>query len=135
MWLGDLPSPSINFPCGREKFRQLPSTSIRPESFPSTFRQLLYISVRPVDLPSTSIHFSLCQKTICPLSVHSGILQSASVKFPHKCTQETFRQLPLIFRAAGTPFFNCHQVSMRPGDLPSTCVNFLFGRETFCQLP
>ena len=31
-------------------------------------------------------------------------------------------------------FVNFHQLSMQPGELPLTSVNFLCGRETFCQL-
>ena len=37
MWLGDLLSTSINFPCRQETVRHLPQCSVCPEDLPSNF--------------------------------------------------------------------------------------------------
>ena len=153
MGQGDLPSTSVNILCGRETFRQRSSTfheagrpfiSIprRRENFhqlPSTFRP----SRRP------SVNF-------CEITVRQGNLLSTFVNFP--CGREAFRQfsvnflsgrenfrhLPPRFRLSGRTSIIFCQLSMWPGDLPSTyinfravkipSVNFLCGQETFRQL-
>ena len=134
MWLGDLLT-FVYFSCDQTTFRQLLSTfraarrpfvnlhqhSVRLDELLSrctvnspcgqyTFRQLPSTSVRLGDLPSTS-HFS-------HIFVQPG----------------TLRQLPLTFGVAARPFVNFRQLSMWPGDLLSTSVNFHCGQYTFREL-
>ena len=81
---------SVNFLCGRQTFINFHQLPFDWESF----RQL----------PSTFVWL--------------GDLLSTSVNFP--CIQETFRLLPSTFCAAVRTFLNFHQLSVQPGDFPST---------------
>ena len=137
--------PSVQFPCGREEFRQLLlifRSSRKPVIFcqlsvgQDTFCQLISTSVvvgklsvnfcrpfvRQGDLPSTSVNFPCGRQTF-----HH--LLSTSDNFP--CSQETFRHLLVLqvdlastFRADWRLSINFCQISVQPEDLTST----------FCQL-
>ena len=57
-------------------------------------------------------------------------------------SQETFSQIPSTFHAAknSSVHLPCgrkslHQLSVLPGEIPSTSSNFPSGIETFCELP
>ena len=134
VWLGDLPSVSVNFPCGQEN---LPSTSINFLCSWETF----YHFPLTIHAPCTPPVFFL-QHTL-----RSEDLLSISVNFP--CSRDIFRQLPFNFRAASGRYKNfpcgCKTlshfqsnfcaagrtsvkfcpISMLPRDLPSSFVDFL----------
>ena len=106
MWLRDLPSTSVNFPCDQETFCKRSST---------------FLSAK-----RSSVN-------ICLLSVWPGDFPSTYINFP--CHGETLRQLPSTLDGARRPSANLRKLSVYPGDLLSTAVNFLCGWETFHQLP
>ena len=60
MWLGDLPSTSINFPCGWKIYLNFPC------EWHNTFNFRLH-SVRLVDLPSTSVNIPWHWENFCQL--------------------------------------------------------------------
>ena len=121
------PSTSISFPCGRETIHQLQSTfrAVENRSLSSinflcgreTFRHLLSNFSAARNLPSTLVNLLAARR-------HS----STSVNF--LCSQKTFRQIfkqprdllsaSINFSLAREIFVNFHQLSVRPGDLPST---------------
>ena len=140
-------------PCGWETFCQLASTFCVAVIPSVHFRQLY---VPPGDLASTSVLFCAFRRP----SVNFRVAMRPSVYFRQLSVQprdflsafcaivapsvklsqlpmrlETFCQLPSIFHSAGGPSVSIRQLSVRPRDLPSTSVNFLYGWETFCQLP
>ena len=91
MWLGEIPSDSVIFPCDRKSFQQLPAILSVPKRLSVNFNQL---SVRPGELLSTF------HATWRP-----------SVNFP--CGRETFRQLLSTFRAARQLSVNLRRLFMR----------------------
>ena len=107
---GDLPSNSINFPCGQEILRQLLSTFHTDWRTSANYHQL---SVQPGDLPST-------------------FLATGRLFVNFLCGLKTFRQLSVV---VGSPSINFSQLSVQPGDLLSTSVNFQCGQDNYCQLP
>ena len=122
MQLGDIPSTSVNFPCGRETFRQHPST-VRAAGRPlSTFHAAVGLLLTSSNFPCDSGIFCELTSIFCTagrlsdnvhqISVHPGDALSTSINF--KCSLDTFCQL-----------------SMLPGDLPLTSVKFLHGWEAF----
>lgn len=126
----DIPSTSVNFPCGWETFIRHLSTF---RSARRTCNNSSQISVQLGDLLSTSVHFL--------------------------CGQETYHQLPLVFHVAGKLFVSFHLLSVLPGELPSAfyagrrtaiglhqisvplgdfpsiSLNILCSREIFCYIP
>ena len=126
-------------------FRQLSSTFCAARRFPST-------PVVPGDFLSTSVNIPCCLKMFrelpspfhaagwtfvnfhCDREIFRQILSTfstargPSVKF--LCFQENFRQLPSPFRLDGRTSVNFRQLSMQPGELLSTSVNFCVARIT-----
>ena len=115
---------SVNFPCGRENFRQVLAGRI--------FVSLRQISVKLDDIPSTSVYFPCCWETFrkLPSTFRTSRSPSANsinflysrgtsitfVNFP--CGRETFRQLPSNFCAARRLSMNFLQFSVMPADFP-----------------
>ena len=102
-----IPSTSINFPYGRKILRQLPST-FRVAGRP--FVNFCQLYLWPGDLTSTSVNFLCSRGTIVN-----------SVNFP--CDRET-RKRSSTFRAAVGHSINLGQLSLCPGDLPLSSINF-----------
>ena len=103
-----VPSTSVSFLCSQEIVCQLPST-FRGTGRPFVNFHLLF--VWPEDLlPILYVTFRQ----------HSG-------------GRETFLQHLSTSRAAERSSVNFPQLSVEPGDLASTSVNFPGSRETFCQ--
>ena len=158
----DLPSISVNIPCGRKTFCKILSTFCvaRRPSFPygwDTFRHFWQITVHPGKFLSTSVKFSCSRETFRQplstlgtagrpsvnfhlLSVWLGDLSLTSVNFP--CGSESllhhFVQLVDLlstFRAAWRPTVNSGHLSVRTEDLLCTSVNFTYSLENFRRLP
>ena len=67
------------------------------------------------------------------LSLQSGDILSTFVNF--LCVHGTFRQLSLTFCAATRPSVNFRQLSVQPGDFPTISINFPSGPATFHEIP
>ena len=106
LWQGDHPTTYANFPCGARDF---PSASINFMCGRETFR-LLPSSYRAAGRPPVNF-----------------------VNFLYR--QKSFRQHLSTSHAAGRLSINVHQLSVQPGDLLSTSVNFLCYWETIRQIP
>ena len=140
---GDIPSDSVNFPCG---YHLLPSTFRAAERSSMNFHQhsvwseafyqlqsTFHATVETfIHLPSTFHTTRRSSVKCCQVSVQLGDFQSTYVNF--LCNHETFRRIPSTFRAAGGPSVNYRQPSVPSRDLPLTFENFLCGQETFRQL-
>ena len=95
----DLPSTSVNFPCGCRNFRKL--------------------SVHPWDLLSTFPTSAGPSVNLCQLSVHLRDHSSTSVH------QSDIPSIPSNFRASAGLSVNFRQLSLRPQDLPPPSSNNL----------
>ena len=95
------------------------------------------------DLPLTFVNFPCSQKTFHQLSVRLGEFPSISSNFPsgrpsvNFCTAgrtfiNFFQMLPgelqSTFCATRRPPIIFHQLSVLPGELPSTSINILYGQ-------
>ena len=116
----------MNFPSGRDTFGQLLSNFFAA-GIPSL--NFCNLSVQPGDLLSTSVNFPCSQNIFCHLSTWTGDLPSTSVNF--SSVRETFRQFPLTFLRFFLNFRQLfmwqktfHELSMRPGELPSILSTF-----------
>ena len=91
--------------------------------------------MRPEDLWSTSDNFLCGQETFSQLTSIFRVAGRPSVnyhQFPF--CREPFHQLSSTFNVVKKPSDNFRQLSMQPGDLLSTSVNFLCSLETFLHV-
>ena len=141
---GDVPSTSVNFPCIRGTFRQC---FVQMRYHPSTF----HLSG---DVPSTSVNFPCIRGTIHQSFVCQRNIVSSSVNILGG--RVTFRLLPSTSCASVRPSFllafhvaagllstflasvgcsiSLGQLSVHQRGLPSTSINFLSTRCSFCQV-
>ena len=146
-------SSSVNFCQHFVLPGELPSTSFNsyewPEFLPSTSCacgrpsvNLCLLTVRPVDLLSTFCTSGKPSVNFRQLSVPLSDLPSIFIIFlcgPKTflqllCSRENLRHLPSTFRTAERLSVNFPLISMPPGDLPSTSVNFPCSRQIFRHL-
>lgn len=109
---GDL-STSVNFLCDWQTFRPMLLTFWTAVRSSVNFRQLFVLLGK---LPSTSVKFMCGYKTIQQLSLRPGDLQLPPLT---------------LNRAVGWPSVNFRQISLCPGKILSTSVNFPSCRDTF----
>ena len=145
----------MNFACGRDIFLQVPSNFCVAGRTFVNFRKL---SIRPVDLlstfyaagrPSLNIRQFLCSQLtfcedvstfgsarkptvnfFCQVLLQKWNLPRLSLYFPR--IWKSFCQLPSAFCATQRPV-NFHQVSVRPGEIPSTFLATNRSYVTFWQ--
>ena len=106
--------PSVNFPCDWETFHQLPLTLLVDRRLSVNFCQL---SAQPGD-------FLLTLSSFCKAKWPSVIFPLSSMMREIPSTFRAAERLPLTFHAAGISSINFRQLSMQPGDPPSTSVKF-----------
>ena len=129
---GDIPSTTVSIPCDSGTLSELPSTS-----HAAGRRSTFFNSGRPFVI----FCYFLCEwETPCQLP--STFLATGTFSVNFRQLSVNFLQLyvrpgelPKMFYAAGKRSDNFRQFSVQSVNLSSTSVNFLCGRETFCQIP
>ena len=125
----DLLLITAKFLRGWETICQLPSTFVRSGHFPSSYASLLCGQNIFRHLTSTF----LPPGTVCNLPSTLCAAGRTSVNFRQLSIRPG--DLPSTFVNITCRHLTLSQLPMRPGDLKSTSANFLCGRETFLRHP
>ena len=109
----------MDFPCSRGTIRQVPSTFRVAWKSSINIRQHFVWSR---DLSLTSINFLCGRETFLKYLSAFRVVGRSFINFRNLSMQ-------------GRPSVNFYQISVQPGDFPSTFVNFPYGQKSFFKFP